>query len=91
MLFPPLDSPQRLSEYAATYNSDELDADYKLKLEGNNLSLQIGENLQPQLKAAYADVFTAPGGIILHSSLHKVFYQDHYWVYKRALERIEQL
>jgi hypothetical protein len=28
VLFPPLDSPQQSSEYAATYYSDELDAVY---------------------------------------------------------------
>jgi hypothetical protein len=46
VLFPPLDSLQQLSEYAATYDSDERDADYKLTLEGNNLILQISEYLQ---------------------------------------------
>ncbi|HLM03511.1 MAG TPA: serine hydrolase domain-containing protein [Pyrinomonadaceae bacterium] len=61
---PPLDSPEALSEYAGTYYSDELDADFKLTLQGNNLSLQIGENLKPTLAAAYADVFTAAGGQI---------------------------
>ncbi|HEX8289075.1 MAG TPA: serine hydrolase [Pyrinomonadaceae bacterium] len=61
---PPLDSPQQLSEYAGTYYSDELDADYKLSLEGNNLVLQISEDRSPQLSAAYADVFTTAGGQI---------------------------
>jgi hypothetical protein len=61
---PPLDSPQQLSEYAGTYHSDEFDANYKLTLEGNNLSLQIGENLKPTLTAAYADVFTTANGQI---------------------------
>lgn len=61
---PPSDSPQQLSEYAGTFYSDEFDADYKISLKGNNLSLQIGENLEPQLTAAYADVFTAAGGAI---------------------------
>ena len=61
---PPLDSPQQLSEYAGTYYSDEFNADYKISLKGNNLSLQIGENLEPQLTAAYADVFTTGGGQI---------------------------
>ena len=37
VLFPPLDSPQQLSEYAATYYSDELDADYRISLKGNAL------------------------------------------------------
>ena len=59
---PPLNSPEALSEYAGTYYSDEFDADYKLTLEGNNLSLQISENLKPTLTAAYADVFTFAGG-----------------------------
>lgn len=75
VLFPPLDSSQQLSEYAENYYSDELDGDYKLTLEGNSLILQISENLQPTLSAAYADVFTAPGGIILHISIHEVNYQ----------------
>ncbi|HEX8568285.1 MAG TPA: serine hydrolase domain-containing protein [Pyrinomonadaceae bacterium] len=61
---PPFDSPQQLSEYAGTYYSDEFDADYKLTLKGNNLVLQISENLEPQLTAAYADVFTTANGQI---------------------------
>jgi hypothetical protein len=61
---PPFDSPQQLSEYAGTYYSDEFEADYKISLKGTNLSLQIGENLEPQLTAAYADVFTTAGGQI---------------------------
>lgn len=61
---PPFDSAQQLSEYVGTYYSEELDADYKLTLEGKNLSLQISENLKPTLTAAYADVFTTAGGQI---------------------------
>ncbi len=61
---PSLDSPEELAEYAGNYYSDELDADYKISLKGNNLSVQINENLEPQLTAAYADVFTAAGGQI---------------------------
>lgn len=61
---PPLDSPQQLSEYAGTYYSEEFDTDYNLTLEGKNLVLQISENLNPQLTAAYADVFTTAGGQI---------------------------
>lgn len=61
---PPFDSPQQLSEYAGTYYSDEFNADYKISLKGNNLFLQIGENLEPQLTATYADVFTTAGGQI---------------------------
>jgi len=61
---PPFDSPQQLSEYAGTYYSDEFDADYIISLKGNNLSLQISENLKPALTAAYADVFTTAGGQI---------------------------
>ncbi|HEX8735787.1 MAG TPA: serine hydrolase domain-containing protein [Pyrinomonadaceae bacterium] len=61
---PPLDSPQQLSEYAGTYYSDEFDADYKLTLQGNNLVLQIGENFENQLTAAYADYFTIQGGVV---------------------------
>jgi hypothetical protein len=71
VLFPPLDTPQQLSEYAATYYSDEPDAVYKLTLEGNSFVLQISENLQPTFTAAYADVFTAPGGRMLYDANHK--------------------
>lgn len=49
VLFPPLDSPEALSEYARTYYSYELDADYRISLKGNNLSVQISENLEPGL------------------------------------------
>lgn len=61
---PPLDSPEVLSEYAETYDSEELDADYKLTLEGKTLVLQISEERNLQLTAAYADVFTTAGGQI---------------------------
>jgi CubicO group peptidase (beta-lactamase class C family) len=61
---PPFDSPQQLSEYAGTYSSDELAADYKLTPEGSNLVLRIGENFEDRLNAAYADYFTLGGGII---------------------------
>ncbi len=61
---PPLDSPEALSEYAGTYYSDEFDADYKLMLQGNTLVLQIGENFENQLTAAYADYFTIRGGVV---------------------------
>ena len=61
---PPLDSPEQLSEYAGTYYSDEFNAGYKISLKGNNLSLQIGENFEAPLNAAYADVFTTAGGQI---------------------------
>jgi hypothetical protein len=61
---PPLDSPQQLSEYAGTYYSEEFDAEYKISLKGNSLSLQVSENLKPTLTAAYADVFTTAGGQI---------------------------
>lgn len=61
---PPLDSPQQLSEYAGTYYSDELDADYIISLKDNNLVLQIGENLEPRLTAAYADFFTVQSGVV---------------------------
>jgi hypothetical protein len=61
---PPLDSPEALSEYAGTYYSDEFDADYKLKLEGKNLALQISEDFEAPLTPAYADVFTTAGGHI---------------------------
>ena len=61
---PPFDSPQQLSEYAGTYYSDEFDADWRISLKGKNLSLQIDESLEPQLTAAYADVFTTANGQI---------------------------
>jgi CubicO group peptidase (beta-lactamase class C family) len=61
---PPLDSPQQLAEYAGTYYSDELDADYKLTLQGNTLVLQIGENFEDRLVAASADYFIIRGGVI---------------------------
>jgi CubicO group peptidase (beta-lactamase class C family) len=61
---PPFDSMQQLSEYAGTYYSDELNVDHKLTLQGNNLVLQIGENFENRLNAAYADYFTIQGGVI---------------------------
>lgn len=61
---PPLNSPPQLSEYAGTYYSDEFDADYKLTLKDNNLVLQIGENFENQLVAAYADYFIIQGGVV---------------------------
>lgn len=61
---PPFNSPQQLSEYAGTYYSDEFDADYKISLKGNNLALQIGEDFEAPLTAAYADFFTIAGGQI---------------------------
>ena len=61
---PPFDAPQQLSEYAGTYYSDELDADYKLTLQDNNLVLQIGENFENRLTAASADYFTIQGGVV---------------------------
>ncbi len=61
---PPFDSPQQLSEYAGTYYSDEFNADYKIPLKGNNLALQIGDNFEAPLTAAYADFFITAGGHI---------------------------
>jgi CubicO group peptidase (beta-lactamase class C family) len=61
---PPFDSPQQLSEYAGTYYSDEFNTDYKISPKGNNFVLQIGENFEAPLTAAYADVFTTAGGQI---------------------------
>jgi CubicO group peptidase (beta-lactamase class C family) len=61
---PPFDSPEKLSEYVGTYYSDELNADYKISLKGNSLSLQIGESLETRLIASYADFFTISGGEI---------------------------
>ncbi len=60
----PLDSPQQLAEYAGTYYSDEFDADHKLTLQGNTLVLQIGENFENRLNAAYSDYFTIQGGVV---------------------------
>jgi hypothetical protein len=59
---PPVDSPEKLSEYAGTYYSDEFNADYQISLQGNNLTLQIGENLDTRLNAWYPDFFNAAGG-----------------------------
>jgi CubicO group peptidase (beta-lactamase class C family) len=61
---PPFDSPEALAEYAGTYYSDEFDADYQLILKDNNLVLQIGENFENRLTAAYADYFTIQGGAV---------------------------
>lgn len=58
---PPLDS---LAEYAGVYYSDELDAHYKLTLDGKDLVLRISEERAPTLTAAYEDVFTTAGGQI---------------------------
>ena len=65
---PPLNSPQQLSEYAGTYYSDEFNADYRISMEGNNLILQVGENLKTPLTAAYADFFTVPAGMMINLS-----------------------
>ena len=59
---PMVDSPEKLSEYAGTYYSDEFNADYKISLQGNNLTLQIGENLDTRLTAWHPDFFNAAGG-----------------------------
>jgi hypothetical protein len=67
VLFPSLDSPEALSEYAVTYYSDEMNADYKLTLEGNNLVHQISEDLEAPLTAAYTDVL--PLHIVHHIRL----------------------
>lgn len=61
---PPFDSPQQLAEYAGTYYSEELDANHKISLEGNNLVLQIGENFENRLTSASADYFTIQGGAV---------------------------
>lgn len=61
---PPFDSPEELSEYAGTFTSEELDADYFLSLEDKNLVLRISDTLKPQLTPAYADVFTTANGQI---------------------------
>ena len=61
---PPFDSPQQLSKYAGTYYSEEFDADHKILLKGDNLVLQIGENFEAPLTAAYADYFTTMGGVV---------------------------
>jgi hypothetical protein len=59
---PPLDSPQQLPDYAGTYYSDELNADYNISLQGSSLALRIGDSLETRLVPSYADFFTIPGG-----------------------------
>ncbi|HEX8150466.1 MAG TPA: serine hydrolase domain-containing protein [Pyrinomonadaceae bacterium] len=61
---PPLDSPQQLPDYAGTYYSDELNADYNISLQGSSLALQVGDSLETRLVPLYADFFTIPGGEI---------------------------
>jgi hypothetical protein len=61
---PPSESPEKLSEYAGTYFSDELNADYTISPKGNGLALRVGESLETPLVASYADSFTLPGGEI---------------------------
>ena len=61
---PPSESPEKLSEYAGTYFSDELNADYTISPKGNGLALRVGESLESPLVASYADSFTLPGGEI---------------------------
>ena len=61
---PPFDSPEKLSEHTGTYYNDELNADYKISLKGNSVSLRVGESLETPLTASYADFFTTPGGEI---------------------------
>jgi CubicO group peptidase (beta-lactamase class C family) len=64
---PPVHSPEKLSEYTGTYYSDEFNADYRVSLQGNNLTLQIGENLDTRLTAWYPDFFNAAGGQLTFS------------------------
>jgi CubicO group peptidase (beta-lactamase class C family) len=61
---PPFDWPEQLAEYAGTYHSEELDADYKLSQEGKSLLIQIGENFEIRLNAGYVDYFVGQGGVI---------------------------
>jgi hypothetical protein len=61
---PPLESSEALADYAGTYYSEEFDADFKILPKGNNFVLQIRDDFQPPLTAAYADVFTTAGGQI---------------------------
>ena len=58
----PADSLEQLSEYAGTYYSEEFNADYKISMEGKNLTLQIGDNPGTRLTPFYLDFFTAAGG-----------------------------
>ena len=67
---PPLDSPQQLPDYAGTYYSDELNADYKISLQGSSLALRIGDSIETRLVPLYADFFTIPGGEINLSFTH---------------------
>jgi hypothetical protein len=61
---PPFDTPEKLAEYAGTYYSDELDANYTISLKGSDLTLYISETLENRLVGLYADAFTLPGGEI---------------------------
>jgi hypothetical protein len=61
---PPFDSPQQLPDYAGTYYGNELNADYKISLQGGSLVLQVGDSLETRLVPLYADFFTIPGGEI---------------------------
>jgi hypothetical protein len=61
---PPFDSPEKLTDYAGTYYSEEFDAVYKISMKGSNLSLYISETLENRLVGLYADAFTLPGGEI---------------------------
>jgi CubicO group peptidase (beta-lactamase class C family) len=58
---PPADSPETLAEYAGTYYSEEFDGNHILKVKGNGLVLQIGDNFEAPFMARAADIFTGGG------------------------------
>lgn len=61
---PPVEGPERLSEYAGTYHSDEFNADWTISLKGKELMVQISDSLQPTLTPSYADAFFTANGEI---------------------------
>jgi CubicO group peptidase (beta-lactamase class C family) len=63
----PVASPEKLSEYAGVYYSEELAADYRIVLKGNSLRLQFGETFDAPINSLYADTFAGPGGQVRFS------------------------
>ena len=64
---PTVASPEKLSEYAGVYYSEELAADHRIVLKGNGLRLQFGETFDAPLNSLYADTFAGPGGQVRFS------------------------